>query len=255
MQSRLYRLREFIRPADGRSLVVDTSAGLSLGALPGLEDYAAAVAPLLPLADGVVASPGMSRRLGMRTRQDAALLIRADWTNALRGPDFVLPPEKIGHLALLDPADALDLGAAALVATFLLGYEEAIDAACLRNTVQLAIAGAQVGLPLLLDVVPTGPRVRTLNKAIELGVSYALEGGAEGAVIPWPGEQSMATIVTMAGGTPVWVRVAPQDVDTLRRALDLGAAGAWLGADLFTLPDPPGAAAALAAVVHSGGAA
>jgi len=45
--SKTYRLREFVRPTDGRSLVVDASAGLSLGPLPGLERFEAAVRPVL----------------------------------------------------------------------------------------------------------------------------------------------------------------------------------------------------------------
>jgi DhnA family fructose-bisphosphate aldolase class Ia len=110
MDNKTYRIREFVNPADGRSLVIDTSQGLSLGALPGLEQFAAAVKPVLPLADGVVVSPGQARKLAARTRKEAALLVRADWTNALRGADFVLPPETISYIPLLTATDALDLG-------------------------------------------------------------------------------------------------------------------------------------------------
>ncbi|MCK4897723.1 MAG: hypothetical protein KAS38_03010, partial [Anaerolineales bacterium] len=121
MNNKLYRLRELVNPIDGRSLVVDTSNGLVLGALPGLEQFGEAVSPLLPLLDGIVTSPGQARNLNTRTRQEAALLVRADWTNALRGDDFVLPPENIEYISLLDPSDALDLGANALVMHFILG--------------------------------------------------------------------------------------------------------------------------------------
>ena len=43
MDSKAYRLREFIDPHDSRSLVLDASAGLSLGPLPGLEQFSTAV--------------------------------------------------------------------------------------------------------------------------------------------------------------------------------------------------------------------
>ena len=43
MTSKDYRLREFLPPGDGRSLIVDTSAGLWQGPLPGLEHFAEAV--------------------------------------------------------------------------------------------------------------------------------------------------------------------------------------------------------------------
>ena len=194
MISKRYRLQELINPRDGRSLVVDTSNGLSLGALPGLESYEEAVTPLLPWVDGVVASPGQSRFLMTRSKQDAGLLICADWTNAFRDRSFVLPPEHIHYLPLIDAADALDLGANALVMQFLLGHEETIDAHCLKRVVQLAMQGSSIGMPLIVDVHPIGPRVVLRPKAIELGVSYALEGGADGIAIPWPGGASFADI-------------------------------------------------------------
>ena len=165
-----------------------------LGALPGLEHFEEAVRSLLPLLDGIVTSPGQARKLGSRTRQDAALLIRADWTNALRGQDFVLPPETIQYVPLLGPTDALDLGANALVMHFILGHEEEIETRCLQRVVNLALEGLNLGMPLLVDVQPIGPRVVLMNKAIELGVSYALEGGADGVIVPWPGTQSFKTI-------------------------------------------------------------
>lgn len=247
--SKTYRLREFVRPTDGRSLVVDASAGLSLGPLPGLERFEAAVRPVLPLVDGVVVSPGQARRLADRTRADAALLARATWTNALRGDDFVLPPAEINLIPLLSPADALDLGVSALVLDFLLGYEEHVEAACLRATVQLALEGSQAGIPLLVDVRPTGPRVVLYSKAVELGVSYALEGGADGVAVPWPGTDSFSTILKMAGETPVWVKAAPGDA--VQAALDAGAAGLWLGAEVFARPDPAGALSALGEQLHA----
>ncbi|MEW6580599.1 MAG: hypothetical protein AB1435_15580 [Chloroflexota bacterium] len=252
MDNKLYRINEFVRPADGRSLVVDTSAGLALGAPPGLERFAPAVEPVLPLADGLVTSPGQARRLGGRTRSDAALLVRAGWTNALRGEDFVLPPETIFHIPLLEPADALDLGASALVAHVLLGHDEDIEAGCLREIVQLALTGTPLGLPLIADVQPIGPRVVLRSKAIELGVSYSVECGADGVVIPWPGADSLRTILTMAAGLLVWVKAEsldPADA-TLNEALALGAAGLWLDARVFASADPAALVAAFKMLVH-----
>ena len=239
MESKSYRLREIINPADGHSLVVDASAGLSLGPLPGLEQFGPAVQQVLPQVDGLVASPGQADKLSGRTREDAAFLVRADWTNALRGADFVLPPEHISHLTLLTPLDALDLGASAMVVYFLLGFEEQIEANCLRNTVQLALQGTKVGMPLVVDVQAIGPRVVLNNKAIELGVSYSLEAGAEGVAVHWPGEESFQTIIAMASGVPVWVKPAQlHELESeLQRVLDLGGCGLWLDQQLFVEED------------------
>lgn len=240
MDSKAYRLREFINPQDKRSLILDASAGLSLGPLPGLEQFSPAVQPVLSLVDGLVASPGQVDRLSGRTRTDAALLVRGDWTNALRESDFVLPPETTSHIPLLKPSDALDLGASGLVIYFLLGFEEQIEAGCLRETVQLALQGAQVNLPLIVDVQPIGPRVVLRQKAIELGVSYALEGGADGVAIPWSNKPSFETVLAMAAGSPVWIKptALQEAAKELEQALDMGGTGLWLDHRLFAAQDP-----------------
>ena len=252
MNNKQYRMGDLLNPADKRSLVVDTSKGLVLGALPGLEHFEAAVRPVLPLLDGIVTSPGQARKLGSRTRQEAALLVRADWTNALRGEDFVLPPETIQYITLLKPSDALDLGANALVMYFILGHEEEIEAMCLQRMVNFALEGLNLGMPLLVDVQPVGPRVVLLNKAIELGVSYALEGGADGIAVDWPGPQSFKIIQAMCNGLPVWVKPSSLELDTpeLAEALQLGAAGFWLDERIFAVDDPAAVLQALKALVH-----
>jgi DhnA family fructose-bisphosphate aldolase class Ia len=253
MDNKLYRMRELLNPADGRSLVVDTSKGLVLGALPGLEHFSEAIRPVLPLLDGIVTSPGQARQLGSRTRHEAALLVRADWTNALRGEDFVLPPETIQYVPLLNPADALDLGAAALVMSFILGHEEDIEARCLQQVVNLALSGLNLGMPLLVEVQPIGPRVVLLDKAIELGVSYALEGGADGMIVPWPGTQPFKEILTMCNGLPVWVKPASLAADGpgTTEALQLGSAGIWLDERVFAVDNPVDVIQAWKASLHA----
>ena len=89
-----YRLKEVIHPQDGRSLIVDASSGLALGALPGLENFEQGVHPALALVDGIVCSPGQLRRFSKLRRDEASLLVRVDWTNTLRGESFVLPPNR-----------------------------------------------------------------------------------------------------------------------------------------------------------------
>jgi DhnA family fructose-bisphosphate aldolase class Ia len=147
MNNKQYRMNELLDPANGRSLVFDTSNGLVFGALPGLEHFEETIRPLLRLLDGIVTSPGQARKLGSRTSQDAALLVRADWSNALRGEAFVLPPETIQYVPVLNAAEALDLGANALVMRFILGHEEEIEARCMQRLVNLALEGLNLGMP------------------------------------------------------------------------------------------------------------
>lgn len=238
MNGKQYRLRDFIRPEDGHSLVVDVSGGLALGALPGLEDYSTAVRSVLTTVDGLVSSPGQLRRIADRTRGEASLMVRMDWTNTVRGSDFVLPPTTTQRIPLLTAQDALDLGATAMVGSFLLGYEEEIEAACLRTTAQWAMDGNALGLPLIMQVRVEGPRVAIRDKAIELGASYALEGGADVVVVPYPGRKSLENIAAFV--SVPWL-IEPSRLDAecaaaeLDEALSLGSAGLWLDHGVFAL--------------------
>ena len=102
-------------------------------------------------------------------------------------------------------------------------------------------------------MLPIGPRVVLKTKAIELGVSYALEGGADGMVIPWPGVDSLKTIKIMTGDLPVWIK--PTTLDTgapeLAEALENGAAGFWLDERVFAAADPLAAIDAFRTLTHT----
>jgi DhnA family fructose-bisphosphate aldolase class Ia len=234
-----YRLQELFTPQEHRGLFIDASAGTVLGVLPGLDNFSLAVNSLLPWIDGLVCSPGHLRRIEKRTRSDASLLVRVDWSNALRSKDFILPPNAIHHMPILSPQDALDMGAAAMVSTFFLGYEEEIEADCMKKTVQYGLAGKDIGLPLLVDVNISGPRVSLPSKAIELGVSYALEGGADVIVVPYPGTKSLESIAAMV--SVPWL-VKPSSLESLeievKEALNYGVSGCWIDHKVFILADP-----------------
>lgn len=223
-----HRLNQFFPDAGRPALLLDASAGLSLGTLPGLENFSEGVRPLLAGLDGIVCSPGQLRRLEPRSRLDAPTLVRMDWTNTLRPRSFVIPTETASQVVILEPRDCLELGASGMVFSFLLGYEEIIEAACLRTTVQLQLAGKDLGLPLFVEVRPTGPRISLEGKAVELGASMALESGADRIIVPYPGSESLKSIARMVAQ---WL-LKPTSVETCIReweeALDLGAAGLWL---------------------------
>ena len=80
--------------------------------------------------------------------------------------------------APLVPQDALDLGASGMVTSLLLGYEEHIEANSMRSLVQWSLEGKTLGLPLVAEIQPTGPRVSHYGKAVELGLLPFLIGDA-----------------------------------------------------------------------------
>jgi DhnA family fructose-bisphosphate aldolase class Ia len=224
-----YRLKEFL-PVTGRhAVLLDASAGLSLGVLPGLENFEKTLRPELPYLDGLVCSPGQLRRMANRTSVDAALLVRMDWTNTLRGQTFPLPPETAIRVSILKASDALELGASGMVISFLLGYEEAVEAACLKASVQLALTGKDLGMPLVVDICPSGPRVSLPDKAVELGASFALESGADVIIVPDPGPDSLKTIAAMVSVPWLFKPASASSSDAeWETAFSLGAAGLWL---------------------------
>lgn len=222
-------LKEFLHRLEYPAIMLDSSAGLSLGPLPGLEEFKKTIPHILPSLDGLICSPGLLRHLTEIDGSDATLLVRMDWTNTLRGMNFPLPPLTPKHLCILEPKDALGLGARGIVVDLLLGYGETIEAHCLKVAVQLALAGRELGVPLIVEVRPTGPRITMYNKAIELGASLAQECGSDMIALPYPGLDSLKTIATMVA-VP-WL-LKPSSVTTTikewEEARDLGSAGLWL---------------------------
>jgi DhnA family fructose-bisphosphate aldolase class Ia len=233
------RLNEFLQISNQPALVLDASAGLSLGTLAGLEDFSGAIHPLLALVSGLVCSPGQISKLGSLTKDNAGLLVRTDWNNTLRQSDFVLPRQSPQRIPILSADDALELGACGMVTSILLGYEEEVEAASILSMVQLALKGKTLGLPLVAEVLPTGPRVSLFGKAVELGASYALEGGADVIVVPHPGPDSLKTLGKFISVPWLVKPTSLQNASTeLEAARSAGAAGLWLDHSLFALTDP-----------------
>ena len=183
-------LKNFQHKSEHPVLLLDTSGGLSLGPLPGLEEFRKAIPGILPGLDGLICSPGQLRWLTNNTDSKTALFVRMDWTNTLRAANFPLPPLTPSHLSILDPEDAIALGAHGMVVDLLLGYEDAIEAHCLKQIVQLALEGRKLELPLIVEVRTSGPHIMLMDQAIELGASLAQESGADIIVVPNPGLKS-----------------------------------------------------------------
>jgi len=222
-------LKKFLHTLEHPALFLDTSGGISLGPLPGLEEFKKSIPRILPSVDGLICSPGLLRRLTDIHGSDVTLLVRMDWTNTLRDATFPLPPVTPKHLSILEPKEALALGANGMVINLLLGYGEAIEAHCLKVAVQLALAGRELGMSLIVEVRPYGPHIAMFGKAVELGAALAQECGADGIVAPYPGLDSLKTIATLA--VVPWL-LKPSAVTTTtaewEQSRDFGSAGLWL---------------------------
>lgn len=147
-----------------------------------------------PLADAIILNPGAMEKnadlLGGKSL--AAGLVKADWTNAHRPSDFALPVQKIHRVLLSDAEDALLLGALGVVATLLMGFEDEFEADNIESVSHLARSCYEASLPLLIDVLPAGPKVTPVNHddVVKLAVSFMMEAGADAIIVPPVGDEA-----------------------------------------------------------------
>ncbi len=248
------RISDFVCATDGRALVVDTTLPGSLGATSGLEHVAEALRQITDIADGVIVNPGQAEHhadlLGGRRR--ASPLVRVDWSNAQRGPDFCLPASQFKHLFISDAEDVLALGASAAVASLFLGFDDDAEAKNIEALSHLARECYRLGLPLVIDVRPVGYKVGPGNfaESIKLGVSFMQELGADVLIIP---ECDLATCATIGGwiAVPVLLRLAEiPDAGRAEEFLKTGLRGFVLGEDIFARQGYTGRLAELADHLH-----
>mgnify|MGYP005842408507 CR=1 FL=1 len=250
------RRAEFWREGQ-KSLLADISLPGALGPLPGMETPAEAVKALAPRVDGLIVNPGVAETFAdaFVGKLGAAPLVRLDWTNAVRPADFVLPPAHVRRIALGAAEDALELGACAAVASFLLGYDEDFEAASIQSISFLARACERLSLPLLVDLRPIGPKIEPakFDSAVQLGVSFMVEGGADAISIPLPRKTPALKLLLDFSPAPLFLQVEDaaalkhEDAGAYLAALEIGCAG--LALDSRALADPVGAAEAAHALL------
>lgn len=230
------RLAEFWQE-DRKSILIDATLPGALGPLLGLESPARTVQMLAPLADGLILNPGIAEAHAAHFlgKQGAAPLIRLDWTNIFRPADHALPPRSPQRVQLATPTDAVQIGACAAVASLLLGYDEEFEAQNIQALSFAARECARVALPLLVDVHLAGPKIdpAKFDAAVQLGVGFMVEAGADGIFLPLPGKKALDLLLSYAP-VPLFLRVDTAADLTghaggLCAALDAGVAGLVLG--------------------------
>lgn len=238
------RLAEFWREGQ-RSLLIDATLPAALGPLPGLEAPARLVESLAPLADGLILNPGLAERHAERFggRLGAAPLVRLDWANIHRPADFALPPRNPQRVMLATPTDAVQIGACAAVVSLLLGYDEDFEAHNIQSISFASRECTRVSLPLLADVHLTGPKIdpARFDSALELGVSFMVEAGADGIFLPLPGPQALRLLLNYSP-VPLFIRLGTaaqleEQGQALQDALEAGVAGLVVGSHALSRAD------------------
>jgi DhnA family fructose-bisphosphate aldolase class Ia len=179
------RLRDFIAD-DGKSLILDCTSGLMGENQPNLAQTLTAIKGQ-PI-DGIILSPGAARKYYrfFNAKQDPALIVKCDWSNFRLDEKSPYPRQQFRHVPICTVEEAMRLGASAVIIDMYYGVEDAITAEDTQNLRQWAGDGYEIGLPIIANIIPYGPRVTTTNFAeiTSLGARMCLEVGATAVSIP-----------------------------------------------------------------------
>ncbi len=256
------RLARILRPESGRGVVVALDHGLFIGPLPKLESVPETVRLVAAGdPDAIQLTPGAALAAGgeLVGRCRPALVLRLDATNLWRPRPKAHPTY---HARVATPADALRLGADAVVCFLFVGYEDdAIEQANLERVAAWGAECRELGLPLIVEplgIRPDGGPVRD-PEIVRLAVRMAWEAGADVIKADYTGDPESFRSVIASVPVPVLVRGGPR-TDTVRdslavvaEALEQGAAGVVFGRNIWQQPHPAGVVRAIAHLCHEGG--
>lgn len=230
------RLSQIIDQSSGTSLILEADQGLALGPAPGVEDLASTLKGLKGLVDAVILSKGQVGRAidAFKGRGAPALIIRADWTSAFRGGDFVLPAKGVTYAPSAGAEEALTLGASGVASHLFVGYERDEDeAANVRSIAGLARECEECGVPLLVEAIPRGERVTKENylDCARFAARVAVEVGADLVATPYKRDPNVVRKVVEGTRAPTLVLEVDEPVsrEGLKGALEAGASGLIIG--------------------------
>ncbi|OIO96315.1 MAG: hypothetical protein AUK03_04175 [Anaerolineae bacterium CG2_30_64_16] len=236
---------------DGRALIVAFDHGLIDGPARGMERPAETLAKIVAGgADAILTSYGATTRFA-REIAPLGLILRLDGGGTKLG--------KMGPGSqFYTVQDALRLGADAVAVSAFPGSPQEETT---LHTLATVIGEAHAwGLPVMGEMVPggfdSGPEYRTAE-SIAIAARVAAELGADWVKIPYADgfdrvvETCYVPAVILGGARKGSERAM---LETIRHALDAGAAGVAIGRNIFQADDPAAMTAAVAAIVHKGAA-
>jgi len=253
------RLGQLMNAEDERAIIFEADEGLMLGPTRGLSNLSETVSMAKDKADGIVLSSGQVDRSveHFRGKGAPALLVRADWTNAFRDETHFLPTRNVRHILNVKPKDAVALGASALAAFLLVGYDDDEDEARNLETIaMLARESEKFGLPLLVECIPIGGRITEMNylDCAKLATRMAVEAGADIVATPYTGNIASFREIVDASKTPVLMldrRIdAERVLEAVEESLKAGATGVVVGRSVHRAANPLAQLTAIHELVH-----
>jgi putative autoinducer-2 (AI-2) aldolase len=236
------RLSKVIRPKDGRSLMLAVDHGYFLGPTTGLEDFKAAVTPLIPYADTLFCTRGMLRACVDPTT-DVPVMLRAS------GGTSIIGPELLHEGITISIEDVLRLNAVGI------GYSITVGMPWERDTIldfsKLVDDCERYGL-VAMAVTAVGKDMAKDAKYIGLACRMAAEHGAHIVKTYYCEDfekvvNSCPVPIVMAGGKKI------PELEALTMAHDAikaGAVGVDMGRNIFQSEDSVAMIKAVRAVIH-----
>jgi len=259
------RLNRIFDPKDGRAVVVAADHGMMLGPISGVQELGKTLEKVIEgKPDAILLSPGQAEDLChlFMGRRAPSLLVRMDWTNAFRDRTYTLPVREMSFGPIATPRDALRLGAHAAVTYLFIGQEdEGQEAKHLALVSRYTAECARVGLPLIVEPIPFGPRVTKANNSelVAAAVRIAVEAGANALKVPYTGDpESFREVVKAAEGIPILVlggyrALSRRDLlEVIAETIEVGGSGVVFGRNIVQASDPAGVLWDIRAVVHDG---
>lgn len=240
------------RPAANRTLrtlILPLDHGIAIP-VPGLADVANVITQTRPYYDSFVLNYGAARATASAWH-GKALCLRTD----------VYKPHHQGNaprdtVRVYGAAEAVQLGARSVMNMLYAHHPE--EDRLYRETASLIAECHREGVPVILEALPFGlgrPQDYTPEN-IAFTVRLAAELGADVVKTAYPGDKAAFADIVRASFVPVIVLGGPPAADergflqTVRDALDAGAAGIAIGRNVWAHASPALMARRLHALVH-----
>jgi len=257
------RVSRILDPLKGRAAVVAFDHGLHLGPVPGISDPGRMLEQLASAgADAFLVSPGIVRHYGsvFCGRGAPSLILRIDWSNRWRAGSMLGSDE--GRTRLIAGAEeAARLGADAVLMYMFLGYEDpGEEADQVEDVARTARECEVVGIGCIIEPMPRGARVGDdpyRPEFVAMGARIACEIGADLLKTDYTGSAETFKSVVAASFRPILIAGGPKTatireaLGMVKSALDAGAAGMFIGRNVFQAPDPVRMMTALVGLIHN----
>jgi fructose-bisphosphate aldolase, class I len=252
------RLGRLFNAKSGRAFITAIDHGVTLGVPAGAENAEATLSRIVAGGpDAVLIGPGLLEKFGhlFANRGAPATIVRGDF---IVNHPFVDDLGE-GYRPLISPAEALALGADAIVLFLMVGTNKVdIFADNVRAISQTAQDAHRVGLPLIVEAVLWGTRFADKKDADRLafGCRLAVELGADAIKTEYTGDADSMRKIIDSCPAPVLLLGGSKSADPsvlldgTRAAMAVGAKGVIYGRNVWQADDPVAISRSLREIIH-----